>query len=79
VGGPHSVEQIEQLRRSAACTGGLHPSTLQEILTGYAELARRQREVERILAQLLPSWRNAKDCLNRLAKVVREPGGADGI
>jgi hypothetical protein len=72
----HTPEQIEQLRRSAACAG-LHPTTLEDVLAGYAELARRQREIERVLGQLLPSWRNAKDCLNRLAAVIRETGEVD--
>jgi hypothetical protein len=74
----HSPEQIEQLRRSAACAG-IHASRLDEILSGYLAVARRHREVERILGQLLPSWRNAKDCLNRLTKVIREPAQDEDV
>jgi hypothetical protein len=77
-GRAHGVEQIEQMRRSAACAQ-LSRTTVEQILDGYVELARRQREIERILGQLLPAWRSARDSLNRLAAVMREAGGADGI
>jgi hypothetical protein len=50
----------------------MHPTTLEQVLTGFAELSRLHWEIERILGQLQPSWRNAKDCLNRLATVMSE-------
>jgi hypothetical protein len=71
MGDIHSPEAIEQIRRSAAMADLAH-DTVMDVLAGCAELARRHREVERILGQLQPSWRNAKDCLNRLAAIVHD-------
>jgi hypothetical protein len=65
----HSPEAIEQIRCSAAMADLAH-DTVMDVLAGYAELARRHREVERILGQLQPSWRNAKDYLNRLSRLI---------
>jgi hypothetical protein len=74
--GAHGPEAIEQLRRSAACAA-LSPQTVEEILAGYAELARRQREIGRLLHQAMPPWRSLKDTLNRVAAILSESDEPD--
>jgi hypothetical protein len=65
---PMSVEQIESLRRSHAM-GALPSSQVAELFDTAAELARRQREISKVLQSLgsrLPGVRHALNELNRL-------------
>jgi len=68
---PLSVEQLEGLRRSHVM-GGLPKSQVDELLETAIELARRQREVARILHSLGSRWPGVRAALNELSKLTRE-------
>ena len=65
-----SVEQIESVRRSAAMSP-LPPATVMEVLDTAAELARRQREIDRVLSSLGSRWPGVRAALNELSKLTR--------
>ena len=64
-----SVEQIETLRRSNAM-GALPKSQVDELLETAAELARRQREIAKILHSLGSRWPGVRAALNELSKLT---------
>lgn len=64
-----TCEQIEGLRRSNAGSG-LPKSQVDELLETAAELARRQREIDKILHSLVSRWPGVRAALNQLAKLT---------
>ncbi len=66
---PLSVEEIEGLRRSAAMSA-LPASQVDELLATAAELARRQREIAKVLHSLGSRWPSVRAALNELAKLT---------
>jgi hypothetical protein len=69
-GVPLSVEQIESLRRSNAM-GSLPKNQIDELLETAAELARRQREISKVLHSLGSRWPGVRAALNELNKLTR--------
>ena len=69
-GVPLSVEQIESLRRSNAM-GSLPKNQIDELLETAAELARRQREISKVLYSLGSRWPGVRAALNELNKLTR--------
>lgn len=67
---PMSVEEIEQLRRSKAIAP-LSASHVDELLETAAELAHRQREINRVLASLTSRWPGVGAALNELSKLTK--------
>ena len=63
--------ELEQLRRSAAMGSGLTPQNAQRLLDMVEALLEERAEVRQLLEQLGPPWRNARDTLNRLSRLVR--------
>ncbi|MCU1395345.1 MAG: hypothetical protein JWM34_3773 [Ilumatobacteraceae bacterium] len=68
---PMSYEEIETLRRSCAFSS---PSRLaiDEVIETALELARRQRELGKMLSRLGPHWPHVRTALNDMAKVLRD-------
>ncbi len=66
---PMSLEQIESLRRSHAM-GSLPSSQVAELLETAAELARRQREIGKVLHALGRRWPGVRAVLNELNKLT---------
>lgn len=66
---PMSVEEIENLRRSAACAT-LSRTSVDELIETAAELARRQREIAKVLHSLGSRWPSVRAALNELTKLV---------
>ena len=67
---PLSVEQIEGLRRSQAMAQ-LSATHVDELLETAGELARRQREIDKVLASLHSRWPGVRAALNELVKLTR--------
>ncbi len=67
---PLSVEQIENLRRSHAM-GSLPKSEVEALLDTAVELARRQREIGKILHTLGSRWPGVRAALNELNKLTK--------
>ena len=67
---PLSVEQIEGLRRSNAM-GSLPQSQIDELIETAAELARRQREIDKALHSLGSRWPGVRAALNELNRLTR--------
>ncbi|HEY3485596.1 MAG TPA: hypothetical protein VGK49_09440 [Ilumatobacteraceae bacterium] len=63
--------ELEQFRRSAAMGGGLTPENTRRLLDMVEALLEERAEVRQLLDQLGPPWRNARDTLNRLSRLVR--------
>lgn len=68
-GMPMSVEQIESLRRSHAM-GALPNNQVAELLETAAELARRQREISKVLQSLGSRWPGVRHALNELSRLT---------
>jgi hypothetical protein len=66
-----SVEQIESMRRSAAMAP-LSPASVMEVLETAAELARRHREIAKILHSIGSRWPDVRAALNALARLTKE-------
>jgi len=49
----------------------LPPATVMEVLDTAAELARRQREIDRVLSSLGSRWPGVRAALNELSKLTR--------
>lgn len=64
-----SVEQIENLRRSNAM-GSLPKGQVDELLETAVELARRQREIAKVLHSLGSRWPGVRAALNELNKLT---------
>ncbi len=64
-----SVEQIENLRRSNA-TGSLPQSQVDELIETAVELARRQREIAKVLHSLGSRWPGVRHALNELNRLT---------
>jgi len=69
-GMPLSVEQIESLRRSNAM-GSLPQSQIDELIETAVELARRQRDIARVLDSLGSRWPGVRHALNELNRLTR--------
>lgn len=65
-----SVEQIESLRRSNAM-GSLPQSQIDELIETAVELARRQREITKVLHALGSRWPGVRAALNELNRLTR--------
>jgi hypothetical protein len=65
-----SVEEIEGLRRSQAMAP-LSASHVEQLLETAGELARRQREIDKVLASLGTRWPGVRAALNELAKLTK--------
>ena len=63
-----TVEQIEQLKRSAAMAP-LSQTQVAEVLETASVLAAREREIARILASLGSRWPGVRHALNELSKL----------
>ena len=61
---PH---QIENLRRSLAMAP-LATGTVLDILEAHEALLLERVELERLLGELLPSWRHVRDVLNEISQ-----------
>lgn len=72
---PLSVEQIESLRRSNAM-GSLPQGQIDELLETAAELARRQREIAKVLHALGSRWPGVRAALNELNRLTHESPSA---
>lgn len=70
-------EDVEIARRSVVLTGTLPTPELERLLDDYARLLRERAEIERLLHHAMPSWRNLRHTLNKLAHVLGEGGGPD--
>jgi hypothetical protein len=68
---PLSVEQLEGLRRSHAM-GSLPKSQVDELLETAVELARRQREISKVLYSLGTRWPSVRAALNELSKLTSQ-------
>jgi hypothetical protein len=66
---PMSVEQIESLRRSHAMSP-LPNNQVAELLDTAAELARRQREISKVLQSLGSRWPGVRHALNELNRLT---------
>jgi len=64
-----SLEQIESLRRSRAM-GPLSSTQVDELLDTAVELARRHREISKILHALGSRWPAVRAALNELNKMT---------
>lgn len=64
-----SVEQIESLRRSNAM-GSLPRSQVEELLDTAVELARREREIAKVLHSLGSRWPGVRAALNELNRLT---------
>ena len=63
-----TVEQLEQLRRSAAMAP-LSQTQVAEVLETATVLAAREREIAKILTSLSSRWPGVRHALNELAKL----------
>lgn len=68
---PMSVEQIESLRRSHAMSA-LPNNQVTELLDTAAELARRQREISKVLQALGSRWPGVRHALNELNRLTSQ-------
>lgn len=66
-------EHLEGLRRSHV-SAGLPRSQVDELLETAIDLARRQREIDRILHSLTTRWPGVRAALNELAKLTKGGG-----
>jgi hypothetical protein len=73
---PTKPEEVETLLRSAAMAP-LSRETVYAALEAHRDLARERAELERLMHQAMPSWRNLRTTLNRIAHLLGETGGAD--
>lgn len=79
IGGmPMSVEQIESLRRSHSM-GSLPNNQVAELLETAAELARRQREISKVLQSLGSRWPGVRHALNELNRLMGGRPGRVGL
>jgi hypothetical protein len=63
-------EELDGMRRSLAIGGTLTRADAEQLLDACAALLAQRAEIERILAELGPSWSQARRALNELARIV---------
>ena len=63
--------RIESLRRSHACTGGLPPDGVAELVNLAWAMKEEQREIRLLLAALPADFAKVRETLNELARVMQ--------
>jgi hypothetical protein len=63
--------RIESLRRSHACTGGLPPDGVAELVNLAWQMKEERQRIRVLLAALPADFGKVRDTLNELSKVVR--------
>jgi hypothetical protein len=71
---PIQQHELEGLRRSLAMSDTLPKAEVLRVLDECSRLAAERVRIERILKQLGPSWRSARNALNDLSKVLHGDG-----
>ena len=63
--------RIESLRRSHACTGGLPPDGVAELVNLVWAMKEERHRIRVLLASLPEDFAKVRETLNELAKVMR--------
>jgi hypothetical protein len=64
-------EELDGIRRSLAIGGTLTRADAEQLLDACANLLAQRAAIERILADLGPSFRETRAALNEVARIVR--------
>ena len=67
-----SKPEIEILRRSVGASGQLPRDQVERLLDEVALLLHEREEVEHLVAQLAPPWRDVRGALNEIHRVLQQ-------